>query len=54
MFQENFGEKIKTQILHSKTFFRKLCIFFIMLKNTVQADRQDTNGKNGACALNAG
>jgi len=34
---------MKTRILGSKTFFRKLCIYEVMYKNTAETDRQVTD-----------
>jgi hypothetical protein len=39
MFQTKFLEKIKTQILCSKTFSENRAVYEIMGKNVVQPDR---------------
>ena len=52
MFQTKFVDKIKTNILRSKSLFRKSCVYEIMWENIVKPTGH--SWQCGACALRAG
>jgi hypothetical protein len=53
IFQIQFVEKIKTNILYSVTFSENCAAYEITLKN-MEPERQQMTIKYGACALPAG